>query len=153
MRIKLISLLILSFFFALYSQDSTTVKGINSEPPSGNWQFYTGLGLTLGAIPMTIMGVFAYNDKIFDEKSSITVNVNGFPVDTIPAGTDFTQISKTIGIGCFVAAIAFEAVGIPLLVRGYKKRSTHLKWIENNKVSMKVDVSRNIYRLAICYNF
>lgn len=129
---------------------------VPDAPSSGSALFYPGLGLTIAGGPLTIFGILGVNDLLLQNikaDSGGIISVNGIPVDTLEETTGFSQYSRGIGVACFITTVIFEAVGIPLLVKGMKKKKVYNNWLEENHVSFHINSTGTSTRFTVCLRF
>jgi hypothetical protein len=112
--------------------------------------------LTIAGIPTAICGILGINNLLLQNlkaDSGGIVYVNGIPVDTLKETVGFSQYSKGIGVVCLIGAAVFEAIGIPLLIKGDKAKKAYKTWLEENRLSLRIGISPSTTRLDICLRF
>jgi hypothetical protein len=141
------------FFFCVFlsfgEEDSTIVTDI--EPPTGNKQFFTGMGITIGGIVLNVIGIYALTNVGEDELRDSPKDIYGERYDsTIVISKNF----KTgFGWTCFIGGVCLDAVGIPLLVKGHKLKEKRNEWEERTKISLHINPFFESYSLRSTISF
>lgn len=115
--------------------DETTKKTLvlDPEPPTGTWQYYSGLGLTAGGGGWFLLSILSFTDGIFPGDLQNSYDAYGGPSAN---SKDMDKFNRGFGIVAISAAVVFECVGIPLLVKGKRKRAAHANWEDAQKLSI-----------------
>lgn len=117
----------------------------NTEPPSGNRQFYSGLGLTIAGTAFNVIGIYALANVGDDEYADSPKDIYGGRYDSTVV---LSRKSKAgFGWTCLIAGVCFDAFGIPLLVKGRKLKNKRNEWEERTKISLYMNPFTNIYSL------
>jgi hypothetical protein len=120
------------------------------ELPSGNKQFYTGLGLAIGGMSFSIIGIWALSSVRPDSMAYGPRDIYGVPFDS----TEITD-KFVIGFGAVLLAsgVGLNAFGIPLLIKGSRLKKEKEDWINKNKISLQLSIRKEIFSLKTIIYF
>ncbi|HEX2956230.1 MAG TPA: hypothetical protein VHO70_05345 [Chitinispirillaceae bacterium] len=131
----------------------------NGGPPSGNSQFWPGFGLTIAGAPVLLIGLLSFNQEPNKEKNDLEYygeiysGSSGSMVKTQAEIDKERRQNRVFGIVLMSCSGVFEAVGLPLLVLGNKKRNIRKKWEKENKITFHTEFSGSYYKMAMIYRF
>jgi hypothetical protein len=130
-------------FLSFGEDDRSIVTDI--EPPTGNKQFFTGMGLTIGGIVINVIGIYVLANVGEDELRDSPKDIYGGRYDsTVVISKNF----KTgFGCTCLIAGVCLDAVGIPLLVKGRKLKDNRNKWEERSNITLHINPFVDSYSL------
>jgi hypothetical protein len=122
--------------YANQIDNDSTIQG----PPSGNKQFYTGLGLSRGGLTCSILGIWVLSSVGPDSIEYGPRNIYGVQYSSTEISNHF-EIG--FGVTLLAAGIGLDVFGIPPLLKGNRLREEKKMWFEKNKISLVAKVHKD----------
>ena len=135
--------------FLSFAEDDSTITA-DIEPPTGNKQFYTGLGLITGGVAFNLIGIWILSSFNTEEVDYGPKDIYGVPYDSTVYSYKFAPV---LGWGCIITGIGLDVIGLPILVRGRRQKNIRNEWEERTKISFYINPFYGTYSLRSTISF